>query len=97
MFWLGYIGYYASSNLIYPKNNANTGFVGSITPGTNTSLSNSQCTVCGMGSSYSVAGSNGILSLNVTFTGTAAQSTYLYASYKTGANTGWVLEGSWTP
>jgi len=92
-----YVEYFVSSNTIELKNNANTGFVGSITPGTNTSLSNSQCTVYGTGSSYTTAGANGILSLNVTFAGTAGLSSYLYASDKSGANTGWVLGGSWTP
>ena len=90
-----YLQYYAATNVIELKNDSNTAFVGSITPGTNSQLSNSSCTVSGAGSSYTVSGSNALLSLALTFANTTPAVSYLSASDKGGATTGWVQEGAW--
>jgi hypothetical protein len=92
-----YLEYYVATNVIELKNDSNTALVGSITPGTNTQLSNHSCTVSGVGSSYVVTGSNATLSLAVTFAGTNRVLSFLDTSDKSGATTGWVSEGNWTP
>ena len=52
----------------------------------------------GTGSSFSAAGNNPTLDVNLTFSGTfvGLKNVYLYADGET-ANSGWVLKGTWTP
>ena len=92
-----YVEYTPSTNLLSLKNNAGTGFVGSITPGSSGTVSNSQCTLSGTGSSYTATGTTATLQVALTLTGSTSESVYLYASDRNGANTGWVKEGTWTP
>jgi len=92
-----YVLYYPSANLVYLLNNAGTGS-SSLTPGSG-SLSNSQCTITGSGTSVVKSGDTLALHLAVTAsaTYTGRQSIFLYADDISSANTGWVSKGSWTP
>jgi hypothetical protein len=94
-----YVLYYPATNLIYLKNNADTGLSAGITPGSTGSASNSQCTLTGTGSSYSASGTTATLTVALTFTGTFITPTnvYLYASETntTASNSGWVKMGTW--
>ena len=89
--------YSPAVNLLYLLNDAGTGS-SSITPGAGT-LSNSQCTITGSGTSVVRLGATLTLTLEVTAspTHTGAQNVFLFAEDNTGANTGWVNGGTWTP
>jgi YVTN family beta-propeller protein len=89
--------YVPATNLLYLVNDAGSG-TSSIFPGSGT-LSNSQCTITGSGTSVATSGDT--LTLNVeitaspTFTGT--KNIYMFAEDNSFANTGAVNKGTWTP
>jgi hypothetical protein len=88
-----------AQNAIYLENNANNGLVGPLTPGSSSSISNSQCTLNGSGTTVTKSGNNLTVNWNITFTGSfigTAEKTYL-ADYNASANSGFVQEGTWTP
>ena len=72
--------------------------VGPLTPGSSSSISNSQCTLNGTGTSVSTSGNNLTVNYALTFssTFTGAQNSYLSASSAT-VSSGFVHEGTWTP
>jgi hypothetical protein len=90
--------------LYYPATNSleiltNTGAVSSkITPGSGT-LSNSQCTISGSGTSVVRSGDTLTLKLAVTASSTynGKLSIFMYAVDNSGAKTAWTNEGTWTP
>jgi fibronectin type 3 domain-containing protein len=90
--------------LYYPATNSlelltNTGAVSSkITPGSGT-LSNSQCTISGSGTTVVRSGDTLTLNLAVTAssTYTSQQNVFLFAEDNSSAQSGWVKEGTWTP
>ena len=90
--------------LYYPATNSlelltNTGTVSSkITPGSGT-LSNSQCTISGSGTTVVRSGDSLTLNLAVTAssTYTSGQNVYMFAEDDSSAQTGWVQKGTWTP
>jgi ELWxxDGT repeat protein len=90
--------YVPASNLLYLYDNAGTALTTGIAPGSSGSVSNSQCTLAGTGSSFSTSGNNLTLSAALTFTPGfgGAQNVYLDAVGKT-QSSGWVQEGTWTP
>jgi hypothetical protein len=92
-----YVLYYPASNLLVLLNNAGTGY-SSLTPGTGT-ISNSQCTITGSGTSVVKSGDSLALNLEVTAssTYTGKQNIFMYADDSSSANTGWVDKGTWTP
>jgi hypothetical protein len=92
-----YLLYYPAVNLLYLLNNAGSAST-KITPGSGT-LSNSQCTINGSGTSVVKAGNNLTLNLAVTAssTYTGKQSIFMYADDNNSVNTGWVNKGTWTP
>jgi len=92
-----YVLYYPSTNLLYLYTTAGTGTT-KITPGSGT-LSNSQCTITGSGTSVVKSGDKLTLNLDVTAssTYTGKQSIFMYAEDDSLANTGWVNKGTWTP
>ena len=92
-----YVEYNPLTNLLSLKNDAGTGSAGSLTPGSATTVSNSQCTLSGTGSSYSVAGDTATLEAAITFSGSSATNIYLYAADKNSKDTGWIKAGTWTP
>jgi hypothetical protein len=94
-----YVFYYPASNMLYLENDAGTGLIAGIAPGSSGSVSNSQCTLAGTGSSYSVSGNNGTLTAAITFSGTftGSKNVYLLSQDIGGASSGWVEKGTWTP
>ncbi len=92
-----YVHYVPATNTLQLYNNAGTTLT-SITPGSGT-LSNSQCTIIGSGTSVARSGNTLTLTLDVTaastYTGTL--DIFMYADDNSSANTGWVNEGTWTP
>jgi hypothetical protein len=91
------VEYYPASNLLYLYNDAGSGTT-STTLGSGT-LSNSQCTISGSGSSVARSGDTLTLNLAVTAssTYTAQQNIFLYADDNSSANTGWKNKGTWAP
>ena len=92
-----YVEYYPTTNLLYLKNDAGTALSTGIAPGSSATVSNSQCTLSGTGSSYTTSGNSATLNVALTFTGSTSTNIYLYAGDKNNQNTGWIKEGSWTP
>jgi len=92
-----YVEYYSFANLLYLKDNTGTVISAGVTPGSTATVSNSQCTLAGTGSSYNVSGNTATLTVNLTFKETAAVNLYVYATDKNGTSVGWVTSGSWTP
>jgi len=90
-----YVQYYPSSNLLYLKNDAGTGLSSGIAPGSSATVSNSQCTLSGTGSSYTVSGNSATLNVALTFTSAAFNNIYLSAAEKDGSNSGWIEKGGW--
>jgi hypothetical protein len=92
-----YVVYYPAANLVYLLTNAGAA-TNKITPGSGT-ISNSQCTVSGSGTSVVKSGDNLTLNLAVTAssTYTGKQTVFLYAGDNNATNTGWVSKGTWTP
>jgi hypothetical protein len=94
-----YVFYYPASNALYLENNADNGALGPLTPGSSSSISNTQCKLAGTGSSSSVSGDNLTLNVALTFssTFTAQKNVYLLAAENNGTNSGWAQKGTWTP
>ncbi len=91
--------YIVSGNSLYLYNDAGNAVLGPITPGAAGTLSNSQCSINGSGSSVSGSGNTLTLNLATTFTGTfkGKQTIFGYAADSGGMNSGWQSLGSWTP
>jgi hypothetical protein len=91
------MAYYPSSNLLYLINNANTGVAGSVQPGLMGTVSNSQCTVTGGGSSVTRSGNTLTLKIQLTFQTSFAGSRLIYANAldTAGLGSGWVHLGVW--
>ncbi|MGA8029357.1 MAG: choice-of-anchor D domain-containing protein, partial [Bryobacteraceae bacterium] len=95
-----YVYYYPPTNAMHLYNNAGSGFVaGSTIVGSGGTLSNSQCSISGAGSTVSISGNNITISVSVTFTSTftAPTNVYMKAVDNESETTGWVNEGTWTP
>jgi hypothetical protein len=96
-----FVIYTPATKLLYLENDDGTGFMPGVAPGSAGSVSNSQCTVAGTGSSYGTLGNNATLNVAITFSNTFVVPTkiYLYAAEAktTGNTSGWVKEGTWTP
>jgi hypothetical protein len=94
-----YVFYYPAGNALYLENNANNGTAGPLTPGSPSSISNTQCTLAGTGSSSNVSGANLTLKVALTFskTFTAEKNVYLRADESNGTTGNWVQKGTWTP
>jgi hypothetical protein len=94
------IYYVRSSNALYLFNDAGNATLGPLKPGASSSLSNSQCTLAGSGTSVTTSGHmltiNFAISFQSTFVG--LKNVYMEAVNTSGsANSGWVQEGTWTP
>jgi hypothetical protein len=94
-----FISYLPASNALYLYNDAGTTVTGPLTPGSGSTLSNSQCTLNGTGSSASGSGNTLTLALSLTFQTAfgAQQNAYGYASDNAGKVSGWQTLGTWTP
>jgi hypothetical protein len=94
-----YVYYAPGNNQMSLYNDAGGALLSpTVTPGSTGAVSNSQCTLNGTGSSFSISGNNLTLNVNLTFSGTftGQKDVYLYANGRT-ANTSFVLEGTWAP
>jgi hypothetical protein len=93
------VRYYQPGNSLSLLNDAGTAFQGALTPGTSGTLSNSQCTVNGAGTS--VSGSNQTLTLNLSVSAaasfTGSKQVYMGVVDSEGSKSGWVDRGTWTP
>jgi hypothetical protein len=94
-----YVFYKPAANQLLFENVTGTAFSAPITPGPSATVSNSQCTLNGTGSSFSTSGNNLTLNVSLTFTGTftGQKNVYLLAACTTGTTGNWVLKGTWTP
>jgi hypothetical protein len=90
--------YSVAANRLYLYNDAGTTLSAGVAPGSATSVSNSQCTLTGTGSSFSASGNDVTLKAALTFTGTftGKKNVYLSAAGKT-SSSGFVEKGTWTP
>jgi hypothetical protein len=88
---------YDGSNLWLP-NAADTGWLGPMALGSSSSLSNSECTVSGTGSSATLSGNTLTVNLAVTFNPSFAGATTVLIQTITleGLNTGMQARGTWT-
>ncbi len=93
-----YVYYVRASNQLYLLNDAGGALIGPATPGANTLLSNSQCTLNVVNSSVNSSGNNMIENLNVTFLPgfAGAKSNFGYVQDNAGQNSGFVSLGTWT-
>jgi uncharacterized repeat protein (TIGR01451 family) len=93
------VRYYQPLNSLSLLNDAGTAFQGALTPGTSGTLSNSQCTVNGVGTS--VSGSNQTLTLELSVSAaasfTGSKQVYMGVVDSEGSKSGWVKRGMWTP
>jgi hypothetical protein len=92
-----FVLYYPATNLLYLENNAGNGTT-KITPGSGT-LSNSQCSIKGSGTTVVRSGDTLTLNLAVTATSTytGAKSVFMSGTDNSAAKTGWLKKGTWTP
>ena len=83
-------------NGFYLINDAGTSFLGPLTVGSAGTLTNSQCTLNGTGSSVSGTGNTLTVILSVTFTASfgAGQNIFIYAGDQAGNNSGWQAKGT---
>jgi hypothetical protein len=92
-----YVEYYLPGNRLYLENDADTELIGPIQPGSSSSISNSQCTLSGEGSSVTESGDNITVNFAITFASTYTGSKNIYLLANDGFSTGWVEMGAWTP
>ena len=94
-----YLGYDRRFNLLFLVNDASTQTLPALALNGTGSLTNSQCTVNGVGSSVSSNGNTLTLVLNVTFKAAFIGNRVIYLAARDAAdgnNTGWQSLGSWT-
>ncbi len=94
-----YVYYSPVSNQAFLTNDAGTDVLAAVTPGSSTSVSNSQCTLSGTGTSVSISGNSLTVHFAIKFasTYTGTKNTYVLAGGKDGTITSWIREGTWTP
>jgi hypothetical protein len=82
---------------MYLENDGGTATLTGVTPGSSATVSNSQCTLSGTGSSYSASGNTATLNVALTFTSPLPENIYLYAAEanETASNSGWLKLGTW--
>ncbi|MEX2303054.1 MAG: M12 family metallo-peptidase [Bryobacterales bacterium] len=97
--WQGACGllYNRLSNRVQMITDSGTGWQGNLTPGSG-SLSNSQCSLTGLGLSVTSSGNTLTLTFPATFTSTFGGAKNVYLSASDGASlwSGWRLLGTWT-
>jgi uncharacterized repeat protein (TIGR01451 family) len=94
-----WVYYRHDQNYFYLYNDSGTGLLGPISPGSG-SISNSQCTLNGSGSSYGVSGTTAWITANLTFSPnnfSGLKYMYMYAVTAENLNSGWSnWMGTWT-
>jgi hypothetical protein len=83
---------------VYLMNDAVSGWLGPITLGSSSTLSNSQCTISGSGSSVSLSGNTLTLTLAISFSSAFAggKTIYIQTNTREGLDTSMQARGSWT-
>ncbi len=95
-----FVAYIPASNVLYLFNDTNSTVLGPITPGTSTSVSNSQCTLSGAGGPAVSGGNNLSIPFAITFASSFNGSRGIYGvaqNYSGSQGSGWRQLGSWTP
>ena len=91
-----YTRYDIGPNALYLYNDAATAWLGPITPGSSTTLQNSQCVLNAAGSGASLSGNNLTVNVSLNFLPAFAGSKNIYVSANSASlNTGWQTEGTW--
>src|SRR5262249_15066447 len=92
------IFYTPGTNQLNLFTDANTTLSAPLTPGAAGTVSNSQCTLSGPGSSFSMAGNNFTLNVAVTFKAafTGLKNVFVFGGALNVTNSGWVQKGTWT-
>ncbi|HEY2012982.1 MAG TPA: hypothetical protein VGH38_05740, partial [Bryobacteraceae bacterium] len=99
-----YLGYDRGNNLLYLiSDTSGTLLPTPVIPGSGTTagsgtVSNSQCTVNGPGTTVTTGGTDFTLNINLTFSASFGGSRIVYTGVQTnaGANSGWLATGFWT-
>ncbi len=94
-----FIAYVRSSDLLYLFTDDNRGVLGPVTPGTNNTVSNGQCTLSGAGGVALISGNTLSLPLSISFKPgfTGPRGVYALAQSYSGLQGGWQFVGTWTP
>ncbi len=93
-----YVTYSPSTNQMFLYTDAGTSTSAAITPGSSATAANSQCTLNGAGSSFSISGNKLTLNVSLTFSSAFAgtKNIYMYATGNLGTSVGWTKKGTWT-
>jgi hypothetical protein len=93
-----HIAYVPATNLFFVLNNAATAWLGGLPPGTNTSISNSQCSLNVKNATSIKLGNVFTLSFPITFSPTYPGTKFLYmlAVDQGGLRADWATYGIWT-
>jgi hypothetical protein len=92
------VRYDAVANRLYLVNDAGSAWLGPITPGTATTLANTQCQVNGSSSGAVGAGTGLTLNVSLTFLNySGAKNVYGRATNAGAFDSGWQVMGTWTP
>ncbi len=92
--------YVSANNTLYLFNdNPSTGALGPLTAGTNSTLSNTQCTLSGSGGLASARGNDLTAPFSITFKAgfTGSQKIWGLAQKYSGAQSAWTMLGTWAP
>ncbi len=93
-----YIAYVRSQNILYLVNDAGDALLPAITPGTTQTVSNSQCTISGTGTSAVGNGNTLTLTVNYTMKPAFRGNRVIWSAARTvndTGNTGWQATGTW--
>jgi uncharacterized protein YuzE len=92
------VEYVAWSGLLYLLADNAASWAGSVQPGVGGTVSNSQCTLTGAGSTVTGSGDNLTVTLNLTFAGgfAGSQQVWGYVQDGFGEHAGWTRVGTWT-
>ncbi len=93
--WVRYVG---SNQSLYLQNDAGSALLGPVQPGGSQTVSNSQCTLSGVGSSVT-SGETLTLTMNLTFAPgyVGSKNLYMYTQTKENVSSGWGSYGTWIP
>ena len=93
------VAYVPASHTLYLFSDTNSGAAGPITAGSNSTLSNSQCTLSGSGGTGTPGGSNLTVPFAITFASGFSGSKNIYGLAQTysGSQSAWQTLGTWTP
>jgi hypothetical protein len=93
-----YVFYYPATNALYLENDGDTAELGPLTPGSSSSISNSQCTLAGNGSSVNESGDYLTVNFALTFASTFTESKLVSLEANNAyAGSAWSPLGTWTP